>query len=114
MKLVYMDYTDGRFWGSLRHSGTRKRAWHCATPVFSTVFELRGRMYRFFHAREKVLKKNGGGFKKMFYLLLLKFDGLYIFMAYGVILKHLEVDKITWGSFSNKRGVGKRGGVPFF
>jgi hypothetical protein len=51
-------------------------------------------------------------------------------MAYGVILKHLEVDKITWGSFLKmfcflKRGVapfkrgatafsaGKRGGVPF-
>jgi hypothetical protein len=24
-------------------------------------------------------------------------------MAYGVILKHLEVDKITWGSFSKKK-----------
>jgi hypothetical protein len=46
-------------------------------------------------------------------------------MAYGVILKHLEVDKITWGSFSKilkgpLRGalmaisVGKRGGAPFF
>jgi hypothetical protein len=23
-------------------------------------------------------------------------------MAHGVILKHLEVDKITWGSFSKK------------
>jgi hypothetical protein len=23
-------------------------------------------------------------------------------MAYGVILKHLEVDKITWGSLSKK------------
>jgi hypothetical protein len=54
------------------------------------------------------------------------------FMAYGVILKHLEVDKITWGSFTKKniifllegwsplRGAltafsaGKRGGMPFF
>jgi hypothetical protein len=39
-------------------------------------------------------------------------------MAYGVILKHLEVDKITW-SFFFKRGAptaflaGKRGGAPF-
>jgi hypothetical protein len=50
-------------------------------------------------------------------------------MAHGVILKHLEVDEITWGSFSKKkkrsfffflRGVptafsaGKRDGAPFF
>jgi hypothetical protein len=36
-------------------------------------------------------------------VLLLKFDGL--FMAYGVILRHLEVDKITWGGviFFKKR-----------
>jgi hypothetical protein len=44
-------------------------------------------------------------------------------MSYGVIFKHLEVDKITWGSFSKKkeekRGAlmaflaGKRGGCPF-
>jgi hypothetical protein len=42
-------------------------------------------------------------------------------MAYGVILKHLEVDKITWGSFSKKKrgavmafSAGKRGGATFF
>jgi hypothetical protein len=47
-------------------------------------------------------------------------------MAYGAILKHLEVDKITWGggSFSKKKNflkeglmafsAGKRGGRPFF
>jgi hypothetical protein len=44
-------------------------------------------------------------------------------MAYGVILKHLEVDKITWGSFSKKKffyrgaedfSAGKRGGARFF
>jgi hypothetical protein len=39
-------------------------------------------------------------------------------MAYGVILKHLEVDKITWGSFSKKEkkifGMRERGGAPFF
>jgi hypothetical protein len=47
-------------------------------------------------------------------------------MAYGVILNHLEVDKITWGSFSKKNffraplrvalmafSAGKRGGHPF-
>jgi hypothetical protein len=31
-------------------------------------------------------------------------DSRCIFMAYGIILKHLEVDKITWGSFPFKRG----------
>jgi hypothetical protein len=45
-------------------------------------------------------------------------------MAYGVILKHLEVDKITWGSFFSKKKQNKiiffkeareRGaGCPFF
>jgi hypothetical protein len=33
-------------------------------------------------------------------------------MAYGVILKHLEVDKITWGSFSKKKFL-KRGAGSF-
>jgi hypothetical protein len=42
-------------------------------------------------------------------------DSRCIFMAHGVILKHLEVDKITWGGvFSKKR---KKGaslfGAPF-
>jgi hypothetical protein len=44
-------------------------------------------------------------------------------MVYGVILKHLEVDKITWGSFALKKNLkwgadglfgGKEGWVPFF
>jgi hypothetical protein len=30
-------------------------------------------------------------------------------MAYGVILKHLEVDKITWGSFPHPKNFFKRG-----
>jgi hypothetical protein len=43
-------------------------------------------------------------------------------MAYGVILMYLEVDKITWGSFSKKIFLkrsadglfsGKEGQVPF-
>jgi hypothetical protein len=34
-------------------------------------------------------------------------------MAYGVILKHLEVDKITWGgSFSKKKNFFKEGWHP--
>jgi hypothetical protein len=54
-----------------------------------------------------------------------------IFIAYGDSLKHLEVDKITWGLFSKKTttkkqfkknkgwalkafSAGKRGGAPFF
>jgi hypothetical protein len=32
-------------------------------------------------------------------------------MAYGVILKHLEVDKITWGSFSKKNIFFKKRGA---
>jgi hypothetical protein len=88
---------------------------HIASPVFSTAFELtlwtrraafvaskfpcltidgnadshgttaEGRIYCFSHAQ------------KIFFLnVLLKFDRLFI--AYGVILKHLDVDKITLGS----------------
>jgi hypothetical protein len=35
-------------------------------------------------------------------------DSRCIFTADGVIFKHLEVDKATWGSFSKKKG-GKEG-----
>jgi hypothetical protein len=39
-------------------------------------------------------------------------------MAYGVILKHLEVDKITWEDFLEEAltafSMGKRGWEPFF
>jgi hypothetical protein len=35
-------------------------------------------------------------------------------MAYGVILKHLEVGKITWGSFSKKKFFFKRGADGLF
>jgi hypothetical protein len=34
-------------------------------------------------------------------------------MAYGVILKHLEVDKIIWGSFYGLFGVKERRGTLF-
>jgi hypothetical protein len=66
------------------------------SPVFSTAFELRGADLPFFSCAEKIVLK----IKKK--VLLLKFDGC-IFMAYGVILKHLKVDKITRGSFSKKK-----------
>jgi hypothetical protein len=54
-------------------------------------------------------------------------DSKLIFMAHGLILKHLEVDKLTWGViFFFKEGrpplrvaltaflAGKRAGAPFF
>jgi hypothetical protein len=34
-------------------------------------------------------------------------------MAYEVILKHLEVDKITWGVIFFKKKISKRGGPLF-
>jgi hypothetical protein len=57
--------------------------------VFSTAFGLRGAViYRFFHVR--------------------KFEVLWtldVFLSYGVILKHLdlEVDKTTSGHFLKKK-----------
>jgi hypothetical protein len=51
--------------------------------VLHDFWVQRGRSMGFFHAR-----------KKMFWIF---------FMAYGVILKHLEVDKITWQWFSKGR-----------
>jgi hypothetical protein len=52
--------------------------------VSSTAFEVW--IYGFFHGE--------GGFEVFLFFLnvLLKFD----FMAFGVILKHLEVDKINY------------------
>jgi hypothetical protein len=68
--------------------------------VFSIDFEIRWVDLPFFLCAEKKM-----GFLKKIYSL----TDFFIFMAYGVILKHLEVDKIT-GAFS----AGKRGRVPFF
>jgi hypothetical protein len=66
-------------------------------PVFSTTFELRGADEPFFSCAENVF------WKIMFYMYYWSLmDSRCIFMAYGVILKHLEVDKIIWGSFSKK------------
>jgi hypothetical protein len=82
-----------------------------------------GRIYHFFHGRKKNVEKNWV-FCFFLNVLLLNFAGLdAFFMAYGVILKHLEVDKITHflKEKKNLRGAlmaffsaGKRGGHTFF
>jgi hypothetical protein len=73
--------------------------------VFSTAFEWRVADLPFFFMRGgKNLKKFGEkyflGSKIIYYWRLIDFK--CILMASGVILKHLEADKITWGHILKK------------
>jgi hypothetical protein len=67
--------------------------------MFSTAFELKGVDLPFFSCAEQQFKKNGnfGVLKKN----VLPMGSRCIFMAYGIILKHLE----RW-AFRRERGRG--------
>jgi hypothetical protein len=75
----------------------------CPCSVLHSIWVKRSGSNVFF-MRRKFFWKNNFLLLKMFCYWSLMDSG-YIFMANGVILKHIEVDKITWGGHFLKKSL---------